>query len=448
MFETICALPLSSELFTQAIHPSEPIVAVGLSGGHVQSFRLPAFSPNSDDEDGSASVLSTGTGTIETEWRTRRHKGSCRCLGYSGDGDGTFQLTTIHGVHHNADQFFVHAVLYSAGTDSLLKAASSATGQVIAKIAIPFLPGGSKPDPPTLLHALSPQTLLLATDSAALHLYDLRAPISFASPKPAQTHHPHDDYISSLTPLPPAETSTSGFSKQWVTTGGTTLAVTDLRRGVLVKSEDQEEELLCSVFVGGLPAKPGRSKGEKVLIGSSSGVLTLWERGVWDDQDERIIVDGAGKGGGESLDALAVIPEGVGDGGKNVVVGVGDGTIRIVKLGPNKVIGELKHDELEGVVGLGFDIGGRMISGGGHVLKVWQEEMAGDEDGADEEEDEDSDEDVAVDGRKRVASDSDDDDDDDSSEEEDERRSRKKKRKGSKGKNKNVNGVLGFKGLD
>jgi hypothetical protein len=92
MFETICALPLSSELFTQAIHPSEPIVAVGLSGGHVQSFRLPAVSPNSDDEDGTASVLSTGTGTIETEWRTRRHKGSCRCLGYSGDGEGRVQL--------------------------------------------------------------------------------------------------------------------------------------------------------------------------------------------------------------------------------------------------------------------------------------------------------------------------------------------------------------------
>jgi hypothetical protein len=288
---------------------------------------------------------------------------------------------------------------------------------------------------------LSPQTLLLATDSAALHLYDLRSPTSFVSPKPAQTHYPHDDYISSLTPLPPTEASTSGFSKQWVTTGGTTLAVTDLRRGVLVKSEDQEEELLCSVFVGGLPSKPGRSKGEKVLIGGSSGVLTLWERGVWDDQDERIIVDGGGRVGGESLDALAVMPEGVGDGGKNVVVGLGDGTIRIVKLGLNKVVGEpLRHDELEGVVGLGFDISGRMISGGGHVVKVWQEEMAGDED----EEDEDSDEEVAVDTKKRRSSDS---DEDDSSDDDDERRGRKK-RKGNKGKNKGGHGVLGFKDLD
>lgn len=92
MFETICTVNLTSELFTQAIHPREPILAVGLSGGHVQSFRLPSVPSNSDDEDGNASVLSTGTGTIDTEWSTRRHKGSCRCLGFSTDGEGEFQL--------------------------------------------------------------------------------------------------------------------------------------------------------------------------------------------------------------------------------------------------------------------------------------------------------------------------------------------------------------------
>jgi hypothetical protein len=242
--------------------------------------------------------------------------------------------------------------------------------------------------------------------------------------------------------LRPTDASTSGYSKQWVTTGGTTLAVTDLRRGVLVKSEDQEEELLSSVFVGGLPSRPGRSKGEKVLIGSGNGVLTLWERGVWDDQDERIYVVGNGKGDGESLDALMLMPEGVGDGHKNVVVGCGNGTVRIVRLGVNKVVGEpLRHDEVEAVVALGFDVGGRMISGGGSMVKVWQEEMNLDEDDDEEEEDENADT-----GKRAMTSDSDDSDAD--SDDSDADQKRKKKKRKTKGKKNAGNGILGFKGLE
>jgi hypothetical protein len=209
----------------------------------------------------------------------------------------------------------------------------------------------------------------------------------------------------------------------------------------LVKSEDQEEELLSSVFVGGLPSRPGRSTGQKVLVGSGNGVLTLWERGVWDDQDERIYVD-TGRGGGESLDSLVLMPEGVGDGYKNVVVGVGDGTVRIVRLGLNKVVGEpLRHDEVEAVVALGFDVEGRLISGGGSTVKVWQEKM----DLVDE--DEDSDEETGA-GKRALGGDSDDSDADDSSDEE-ESRKRQKRRKKSKGKDKHGgNGILGFEGME
>lgn len=425
MFQNICAIPLDHDLFTQAIHPEEPIVSVGLSSGHVQTYRLPAGASDDGDEDETL-ASENGFGHIETAWKTRRHKGSCRALAFSVDG----------------------AQLYSAGTDGIVKAADAMTGNVVAKIAVPFNPSSNDIDAPSLVHALSPQTLLLGTDSSALHLYDLRAlgPTSIA--KPEQTHHPHDDYISSVTPLPPSAASTSGFSKQWVSTGGTTLAVTDLRRGVMVRSEDQEEELLCSVMVSGL-SKKGSSVGEKIVVGGGNGVLTLWERGVWDDQDERITVDKS-PGGGESVDAMALLPPGVGPGGKIVAVGLGNGALRFVNIGKNQVVAELSHDELEkeAVVGLGFDASGRMYSGGGKMVKVWGE--AGAYGVEDEDSDEEEEADTGVAGAKHARdgdSEDSDEDMDDSSEDEKPSQKKKKKRKGKGGKQGQNHGILGFSGL-
>ena len=230
-------------------------------------------------------------------------------------------------------------------------------------------------DAPTLLYVLSPHTLLLATDSSALHVYDLRDKSTSMSPRPSQTHHPHDDYISSLSPLTIAEKSTSGFPKQWASVGGTTVAITDLRRGVLVKSEDQAEELTSSLFVSGLKAG-GTSRGEKLLVGGAGGVITLWERGVWDDQDERIVIGGHAT----SIESMAQVPEGIGglryQGQERfVAAGLEDGRIRMIRLGANKVMKQLdvKHDDIEGVTALGFDVAGRMVSGGGQTVKVWHE---------------------------------------------------------------------------
>lgn len=113
MFDTVCSFPLSSDLFAQAIHPSEPLFAVGLSSGHVETLRLPPIGDEDEDEQGSPAK--NGYGQIETGWRTRRHKGSCRTVAFGLDG----------------------IALYSAGTDGLVKAAATETGQVESKIAIP-----------------------------------------------------------------------------------------------------------------------------------------------------------------------------------------------------------------------------------------------------------------------------------------------------------------------
>jgi len=458
MFENLCTLPLTSELFTQAAHPTEPLLAVGLASGHVQCFRLPSAGDSSSgddvDADGDTSVLSDGRGMIDTAWRTRRHKGSCRSVVFSHDG----------------------SELYSAGTDSLLKHFSATTGQVISKIAIPKTK--SVEDSPSLLHALSPETLLLACDSGVLHLLDLRDR-ALSSSKPAQTHFPHDDFVSSITALPPSAESTSGFSKQWVSTGGTTLAVTDLRRGVLVRSDDQEDELLCTTFIPGIGPKTNRENGV-VAVGTGTGVLTIWDKGVWDDQVDRVVVDGSSRAGGESLDCIVKVPDAIygGRGGKKVVVGAGDGTLRIVDIHKRQVDNILRHDDLEAVLGVDFDCHGRLISGGGQTIKVWQEAgisagalLGGSDDDEDSDdsdaEGDDSDDDesdaapakIAVakqeSGKRGKADDSDDSSDDsgkDSDDSDAPKRGKKKRRKAGAARVElgphGAHGILKFKGLN
>ncbi|KAL8649224.1 MAG: hypothetical protein Q9210_004525 [Variospora velana] len=424
-FDSICTFPLASDLFALAVHNKSSVVALGLASGHVQLQRLPSL-PSSPSPKAKAKASSTnGHGTIETAWRTRRHRGSCRSLVFSTDGD----------------------YLFTAGTDGIVKVASTDTGEVTGKIAVPSNPD-SAPDSPTLLHALSPQTLLLATDSSALHVLDIRSDSTFTNARPQQTYHPHYDFISSLAPLAPSHTSTSGYCRQWLSTGGSTIAITDIRKGVIYGSDDFEEELLSSAVLGG--AESG-----KIIVGGEKGFLRVWDgsiKGAMDGKEKRLYVRK-----GECLDVVCPVPRGLA-GDDMVAVGLGDGAVSFTRTGKRPgVVSHVRHHDLEGVSALGFDPDGRLITGGGDTVKVWEKNTE------------------TSDGEASLADDksNDDDDDDDKQEESDdindengllsrpnghnasdeessdEEKPKRKKRKRNKAKGRNINNhILAFKGLD
>ena len=208
----------------------------------------------------------------------------------------------------------------------------------------------------------------------------------------------------------------------------------DLRKGVLIQSEDQGEEILSSCVVDG-----------KLVVGSEKGSLRIWQVGSWDDNEQTVAVVGKGA----SADMLAAVGE-----KPLVAVGMDDGSVRFVDIGRKrpKVLheAEVRHDDVEAVLGLGFEVGGRMISGGGQIVKVW-EDSYGMDDGEDEE---GEDEELGVTNGKRLngfgSDDNGSEEDGQDSSEEEQRKRKKKKKKRNKGKTQSggQHHITAFKGMD
>lgn len=422
--DLLCDFPLTSEIFALAAHPTQPVVSIGLARGHVTTIRLPPSDewpesrPNSRSDLPAVDPVSTSNPTTKTkkkrvsisnkiltatpssdlaalppsriknicrptnlvhiEWQTRRHKVSCRDLSFSTDGE----------------------VLFSGGGDSILKASNAETGKVITKILLPPPErSSSKADVPVVLRTLSPQTLLIGTESTALHVLDLRAPPvgkANSSSKSGSTtvfdclrleasYYPHpSDFISSISLVPATSASTSGFSKQWISSGGGTLALTDLRKGVIFQSENH-----CQDFLSTLVINPGNGSGsEKVLAASDfSNSVSIFSKANLDLEVGKLrCVDE-----NESIDAMTIAPSSFqavqSDGDGDVVAcATSSGYVRLVGTNTqarrrnrltagDHIIASFPHAELESVNAVAFDVHGRMIVGGGQTVRVWSEQF-------------------------------------------------------------------------
>jgi WD repeat-containing protein 55 len=147
---------------------------------------------------------------------------------------------------------------------------------------------------------------------------------------------------------------------------------------------------LTSAYVTGFSQR-GTNVGTKIIAGDATGVLNLWEKGVYDDQDERIVMSrmltrfDAGifpklvaEDQAESVECMANIPTDIVGNERAVAVGLSGGLVALLQLGSggHKVIDVVRHHEAESAEKVGFDVYGRIITGGGPVIKVWREKKS------------------------------------------------------------------------
>ncbi|KAL8748631.1 MAG: hypothetical protein Q9184_007177 [Pyrenodesmia sp. 2 TL-2023] len=275
-------------------------------------------------------------------------------------------------------------------------------------------------------------------------MFDLRTNSTFRDSRPQQTYHPHYDYISSLTPLAPSDASTTGHSRQWFSTGGATAAITDIRKGVIFESGDYEEELLSSTVIGG-------QENTRIIAGSEKGFVRIWDEGVKgliNGKERRLYVEK-----GETLDVICPVRDRLVD-EDLVAIGLGDGTVSFARtVKKSGVIGRIRHHELEGVVALGFDPDGRLITGGGDTVKVWEkntESLSSEADSIDEDNSSEGETHEADGAKHHEAEQNGHDETEDESSEAEKPKRKKRKRNKAKGQNNNNKNhhILAFNAMD
>lgn len=368
-------------LFSLAAHPTKPIILSGLATGHLYCHtydgdkleeaqaelreRLSLLEKEAFQKGKVAQIVRSvsqlkkkwwgivddhtdvsGTDHIVENWKTKRHKGSCRSVIFD-----PLELSLGENI-------------YSVGTDHIIKKANTETGKVVSKTSV--ADHFSAKDAITkIVHSSTHPFLVSGTENGHLLIYDssnlgtgqLKYKVSQA----------HDDAINHILPMP----AVSAY--HYLTLGSTTLSHIDIRKGIITQSDDQEDELLSMTFSSDCQ---NDNKNDTVLVSHGEGIVTVWKdsKNSYRDQLTRIKVNKTA-----SIDAIvATMNQDDDEMAASVWCGDSDGLLHRVNYKKGKVVETRVHSSASGKnrdadeVGiLDIDYDYRLISAGMDSLKIW-----------------------------------------------------------------------------
>lgn len=401
----IVELKYPEPLFTVAAHPTKPILLSGLATGHIYCSSYDADKLEEDQStrreklsllekeafktgkianiNKSVSQLKQKWWTViedNTEipdclnivnnWKTKRHKGSCRSAIFD-------PLENSLGEN-----------IYSVGTDHIIKKANTETGKVVTKATISDHYSEKKDAITKLAHSTSHPFLLSGTENGDVLVCDSNNMAS--NQLKFNVSKAHDDSINHILPMP----SVSAY--HYLTLGSTTLSHIDIRKGIITQSDDQEDELLSMCFASD---HVNDNKNDTVLVSHGEGIVTIWKnsKNRLMDQLSRIKVN-------KDASIDAIIPTMNCDDGEmvdSVWCGDSEGLLHRINYKKGKVVETRVHSSAGGKYGAADEVGildidydYRLISAGMDSLKIWsnqEEVLNSDIDDSDSDSDIDSD---------------------------------------------------------
>jgi WD40 repeat protein len=198
-------------------------------------------------------------------------------------------------------------------------------------------------------------------DAGCIKLWDTRQPDPITELPEA-----HFSYVSDMYVHSPENTLIS-------VSGDGTLTITDIRRMKIKTSseKDADDELQCVTVIKG---------GTKVVCGTTTGVLSVWSWGYWNDCSDRFP--------GHPDSVTAVVPYDH----DTVLTACGDGLIRVLSVQPNKMLGVLgEHGEID-IERLAMNKNKTYLASASHeeTVRIWdlsvlEDDGDDDDDGNDEE---------------------------------------------------------------